>query len=540
MTNQMTGQSSGQLIDLDPATLTIATNVRTDVAEDKDFANSIKTRGVLEPVTVYLAEDGTYAVLRGQRRTLTAAKVGTPTGTIPCRVVDRPEDADRIGDQMVENIHRAGMRQSEILAGVEQLALLGVSAAQITKRVALPRAEVNAALAVVSKEKARTRVEAGDLTLEQAAIYAEFDGDEEATERLDNAVRWGRSLEHTAQRLRDEAAEREAQAAAFAEAYQRLAGEGLPVLTAEEVAQAEESGEVLRISRLVNDEGESLPEEEWPNVPGARVQIVKEWVYPDEDEWDDDADGTDEAEQGDGNEEDQGGDYREPAEPYQAHVPVWVVTDLDASGLHRRGSLGGTSEPETEQESEARAEAAREERRRVIANNKAWASAEVVRREWLTTFLARKTPPKGAEALICEAVVTGPHFLYKAMENNHPMLRTLSGVGADKSRWDSGGELATIVAKGTTPKAAIMTTLGAIVTAWEATLGKHTWRNPSTWDARMLTVLSEWGYQPSEVESLLLPQPERDAEQDADEESDEAVEAGDDYPEQDSAEHSAA
>jgi ParB family chromosome partitioning protein len=85
-----------------------------------------------------------------------------------------------------------------------------------------------------------------------------------------------------------------------------------------------------------------------------------------------------------------------------------------------------------------------------------------------------------------------------------------------------------------------MTTLGAIVTAWEATLGKHTWRNPSTWDARMLTVLSEWGYQPSEVESLLLPQPERDAEQDADEESDDAVEAEDDSAEQDSAEHSAA
>ena len=144
----------------------------------------------------------------------------------------------------------------------------------------------------------------------------------------------------------------------------------------------------------------------------------------------------------------------------------------------------------------------------MIANNKAWTSAEVVRREWLTTFRSRKTPPKGAEAVICEAVVTGPHFLYKAMENNHPMLRTLSGVGADKTRWDSAGELSTIVAKGNTPKAAIMTTLAAVVTAWEATLGKHTWRNPSRWDARMLTALTEWGYEPSDVEALLLPQPE--------------------------------
>ena len=43
-----------------------------------------------------------------------------------------------------------------------------------------------------------------------------------------------------------------------------------------------------------------------------------------------------------------------------------------------------------------------------------------------------------------------------------------------------------------------------MVTAWESSTGKHTWRNPSRWDARVLGALSTWGYQPSEVESLLL------------------------------------
>ncbi len=41
----------------------------------------------------------------------------------------------------------------------------------------------------------------------------------------------------------------------------------------------------------------------------------------------------------------------------------------------------------------------------MLHNNKAWRSAETVRREWLGRFLARKTTPTGAEALICEAVV---------------------------------------------------------------------------------------------------------------------------------------
>lgn len=474
---------------LDPADIIIGTNVRTDLrADHKEFRKSIKERGVLEAVTVYRNEDGQYVLLRGQRRTVTAAEVGTPTGLIPARVVPQPADADRIGDQMVENIHRAGMREAEIVAGVEQLALLGVSAAQIAKRTSIDRPTVNAALAVTKADQSRNRLDSGDLTLEEAAIFAEFEHDPEAVERLENAKRWRRSLAHEAQRLRDEAAEREADAAEV----ERLRAEGLPVLTAEEVEQADE---VLRIERLVTEDGEPLPEEEWPNVPGARVHVVKEWVYP-EDEYDEESEDGDESE----NE-----DY-EPAEPYQQYVPVWVVTDLAASGLRRRGVSGSTSADSSDEgESEEQAEARREERRRVIANNKAWASAETVRREWLATFVARKTAPKGAEALICEAVVTGHHSLSKAMDHRHPMLFTLLGVDRPTGYYGAGhDECHKIATKASTPKAATMTTLAAVIAAWEATTGKHSWRNPTAWDARVLGALVEWGYQPSEVERILL------------------------------------
>ncbi len=347
-----------EFLHLDPADIIIGTNVRTDLRPDhKEFRKSIKERGVIEAVTVYRNEDGQYVLLRGQRRTVTAADVGTPTGLIPARVVPQPAETERIGDQMVENIHRAGMRETEIVAGVEQLALLGVSAAQIAKRTSIDRPTVNAALAVTKADQTRNRLDSGDLTLEEAAIFAEHDP--EAVERLEYAKRFRRSLTHEAQQLRDEVAEREADAAEV----ERLRGEGLPVLTAEEVAAADE---VLRIERLLNAEGEPVPEEEWPSVPGARVHVVKEWVYP-EDEYDESEDDTD----------DEADDY-EPAEPYQQYVPVWVVTDLDASGLRRRGGVsGGASSGSTADEdageSEEEAEARREERRRVIAYNKAWA-----------------------------------------------------------------------------------------------------------------------------------------------------------------------
>ncbi len=490
---------------LAPAEIIIGTNVRTDLrADHKEFRKSIKERGVLEAVTVYRNEDGQHVLLRGQRRTVTAAEVGTPTGLLPARVVPQPADADRIGDQMVENIHRAGMREAEIVAGVEQLALLGVSAAQIAKRTSIDRPTVNAALVVTKADQSRNRLDSGDLTLEEAAIFAEFEHDPEAVERLENAKRWRRSLAHEAQRLRDEAAEREADAAEV----ERLRAEGLPILSAEEVAEADE---VLRIERLGTEDGESLPEEEWPNVPGARVQVVKEWVYPED-------------------EDDEEHEDDEPAEPYQQYVPVWVVTDLDASGLRRRGGgSSSTASADEGGESEEEAEARREERRRVIANNKAWASAETVRREWLATFVARKTAPKGAEALICEAVVTGHHSLSKAMDHRHPMLFTLLGIDVPTGYYGAGyEECHKIATKASTPKAAAMTTLAAIVAAWEATTGKHSWRNPTAWDARVLGALVEWGYQPSEVERTLLgedPQPstEDDSDDDADEASDSAA-----------------
>lgn len=133
-----------ELLHVDPATITVGANVRTDLRPDaKEFAKSIKERGVLETITAYRDADGTLVCIRGQRRTVVATQVGRPT--VPVRVVPEPENADRVGDQLVENLHRAEMREHEIVSGVEQLALLGVSAAQIARRTAIKRPTVNAA-----------------------------------------------------------------------------------------------------------------------------------------------------------------------------------------------------------------------------------------------------------------------------------------------------------------------------------------------------------------------------------------------------------
>ncbi|MEQ7845746.1 ParB/RepB/Spo0J family partition protein [Nocardioides kribbensis] len=489
-----------EFVYLDPGTIIIGSNVRIDLPDAKEFRRSIKERGVLEAVTVYRNDEDQYVCLRGQRRTVEAASVGTPTGLIPARVVAKPEEADRIVDQMVENIHRAGMRETEIVAGVEELTLVGVSAAQIAKRLSVPRPTVNAALAVTKADQSRNRLDSGDLTLAEAAIFAEFEHDPDAVERLERRLRWGHGLDHEAQRLRDEATER----AEYAAEVERLRGDGLPVLTAEEAADAEATA--VAIEDLRTAEGDPLPVEDWPSVTGAAVILTEEWDYP-EPATSTSADG------GSDDEPDEDTDEEDP-EPVKVFTATWVVTDVEASGLvygsRTHGSSsdpasGATSDAEDAARAEGEAEAKRQERRTVIANNKAWVSAETVRRDWLAGFLTRKSAPKGAEALICEAVLTGNYTLSKAMDHRHPMLFKLLGIDVPSGYYGAGyEECQKIVTKATTPKGATMTVLAAVLAAWEDSTGKQTWRNPTGWDARVLGALAEWGYEPSDVERLLL------------------------------------
>lgn len=459
----------GQVIEVDPATLVIGANVRVDTHPDaKEFAASIKARGVLEVITAHVDEDGSLVVQRGQRRAVTAAAVGTPSGTVPVRVVEAPEEADRIVDQLSENLHRAQMRDSEVRDSVEQLALLGVSAAQIAKRTAVNRETVNAALAVTSSESTRERMDTQGLTLQQAAALAEFEDDEHALAELERAMSWNRPLDHTVQQLRDRRAEREALCAEV----ERLRAEGLPVLDPND---APEPMYRHRLDVLVTAEGEEVSPEHREDLPGFAVVITPEWQWPETDDED------------------------EEAEAVRVWEQTWVCIDPQAAGLTYRYDRGTASNAPDEEE----AEAAREERRRVRENNAAWRSAETVRREWLAAFVTRKTAPKGAESVICEAVLTAPHSLTKAMSGRHAMLRNTLGSSTEGEDHYGFAAISALAAQPVTAKAQTMRTLAAVLLAWEESTDVHTWRGPGTWDRRIMSALIEWGYEPSEVEQLL-------------------------------------
>lgn len=174
--------AKGRIIEVDPSTLTIAVNVRRDVKLDKEFVASIKQHGVLQPPMVVKKGDG-YEVVIGQRRTLAAAQAKLPK--IEAYLVTRAEaDAARIVDQLTENEHRQELTDVERVGGYKELALFGVTPAEIAKRMAAPKERVQRALAVADNEVASEAMRESQLTLDQAAEIVEFADDKAAVARL--------------------------------------------------------------------------------------------------------------------------------------------------------------------------------------------------------------------------------------------------------------------------------------------------------------------------------------------------------------------
>lgn len=72
-----------------------------------DLANSIRERGLLNPITVRIRPNGRYDLIAGQRRFLACRKLGM--ATIPAIVRDNIDDIDATVISLVENLHRADM-----------------------------------------------------------------------------------------------------------------------------------------------------------------------------------------------------------------------------------------------------------------------------------------------------------------------------------------------------------------------------------------------------------------------------------------------
>ena len=433
---------------VDPRTLLVETNVRAEANLTPRFLKSIRDHGVLTPILIHRTEQG-MRVRMGQRRTLAAIEVGVP---VPAMIVQGSEDqVRRIAEQMAENDDRQGLRHADYVKAFEQMSLLGVSAVDIANTTGHSTSDVKAALTVAKTKKAKAVQAKYDLDLEKTLVLAEFENDTEAIKVLtETAIKSPERFAHVAQRLRDD---RDA-AARLAEATKALADAGIKQVTNWNT-EVKDNKAARELHQLQTGEGNALTPEAHVICPQRAAYISTSW----------------------------NGDI------HTRHVCL----DYKAAG--HKPNRTNANDTRTEQEKEA----ASAERAEVITNNKAWKSAETVRREWLAQFAKRKSAPKDAANFLAGALTADTHSIEKASLGAHGLACEWLGLKTTGG-WGSRQALSDLIAKAT-PARALQVALVLALAAIEERTGLHTWRRPGS-ESRYLRALEAWGYNLSDVEQI--------------------------------------
>ena len=106
--------------------------------------------------------------------------------------------------------------------------------------------------------------------------------------------------------------------------------------------------------------------------------------------------------------------------------------------------------------------------------------------------------------MVCAALISGDHIFTRAMQEGHRLLCTLLGHPDEQDQPYLGTyQTRQRLADQTSPKTAMMIALASVLCAWEESTTVDTWRHPSEWDNQIMTALIGWGYNPSDVETLL-------------------------------------
>ena len=141
-----TGAAIGRMIpreELQPN----ASQPRKDVGDLQGLTDSVREKGVLEPLLVrFLPESGKYMIISGERRYLAACAAGL--SELPCieKDVDDPETLELA---LIENLQRKDLTPFEEADGVQALAArFGLTHEEIARKVGKSRSSVTEVLSL--------------------------------------------------------------------------------------------------------------------------------------------------------------------------------------------------------------------------------------------------------------------------------------------------------------------------------------------------------------------------------------------------------
>lgn len=442
-------------------------NVRQDLDLTPEFLASVAEMGVRFPLLVTLRDDGGWLVIEGHRRLAAAIKAGL--AEVPC-VLDPGRASDQAGqflDMVIANSdgHRRNFTPAEEAAALFAASEAGASRTRLRKSTGRNAGEIKTALAaggISEQTRATAGNLAGQLTLDELALLAEFDGDPDAVAKMVEAFRHGHMVEYTAEWIRRDRAE----AAEHDQVLADLAAAGVPV------TDGLPNGAIW-LDDLLHDGGELTPEAH-AACPGrgayfprwSKLQPVHYCASPAE----------------------HGHVQRNPLP-----APAGDADD-DAAGPGSPPGPAASPDPDPD-------------RRLVIEGNKAWKAACEVRKRWLATqFFARRAAPGGAARFAARELLTMPPPLCSglAIAHSRPLFEELTRQRADN--WLE-------ICDTTTAARLPLLILGPLITAYEQAMsegeGKNTWRTgryspcPRRDAGRYLKFLASAGYELSPIEQAL-------------------------------------
>ncbi|EFC79708.1 ParB N-terminal domain-containing protein [Parafrankia sp. EUN1f] len=526
----MTTSTPGlQISHLDPSSLLLDRNIRSDADLDARFVGSIRDHGVIIPIIAVRAPDG-IRVRHGGRRTRAAVHVGL--ATVPVLVIGDDADGDAAGidrvlTQWAENEHRAALSTNDQVHAVGQLAVFGLTPTKIARRLHAPRRHVDAALTVAGSSAARDAVIEHGIDLFQAEVIAEFTDDPDAVAALIAASSTG-GFDHIAQRLRDRRADQQARNRALDELRRRRV---------RIIDRPAPTAPACRLSLLDHDQIPLTPETH-RDCPGHAAYLVQEYnltggpfqvAYLPEyvctnpavhghvhryaaaptgeaqntrDDIPSRAIGT-----GTGTDTDTDTD-RPPATgtPAENAPQANGTDDLSTAPEEVATQLGGSAEPPADAPPTQDTRLAEVEKRQqeILDNSRAWQSATVVRRDWLRAFLGRRTSPKGTGRFITQQLAAAHPNLGRALDQHHPTARLLLGTPTDPLSLTRLDELIAHAGEQRAQNLALALILGAFE---HSAANVDSWQRPTPALRGYLTQLAAWGYPLAEIEHATVGTP---------------------------------
>jgi len=133
-----------------------------------ELKESIREKGIVQAVTVRLAEGGMYELISGERRIRASTEIGLKT--IPAYILDVKDRAEMLELALIENLQREHLNPVEIAISYQRLLRdVGLTAEDIARKVSKDRTTVVNFLRLLKlPEKIQETLRKGQLTMGHA------------------------------------------------------------------------------------------------------------------------------------------------------------------------------------------------------------------------------------------------------------------------------------------------------------------------------------------------------------------------------------